>query len=576
MIELASLLEDYTPESKEDLIYFITSRLTLPGVVMQLWNNLDTLQKKAVAETLYSPQALFPQTQFRAKYGTDPDWGKALPGKKFSSPSTICLFIYKLQIPAELKSILSGFVGKPGKVNVKHTDNLPLYREDTNKRIISLNTEYAVMHEFPSILHAIGLHRVGVSSSTGKLSRSGINELNKLLYGGDYFSHPGLSEKEYEKIGDIKAYGWFTILKTLNLVYSENSLLKLTDKGKKLESLPPYDSIRRIWHEWLKADGFDELSRIEALKGQHGKGKKFLTDVTGRRRVCMNALLACPPNVWISLDDLFSFMLARGYGFYVTTSPETLYISDPLLGHMGYTEEEGWNIIEKRYVLAFFFEYMATLGLLDIAYTDPAGSRPDYYHVWGGKQLAYVSRYDGLLYFRINNLGKYCLGLSDQYTRTPFKKTTELKVLSNLEIVAVKPLHPGDAYYLGLFTLQKSENVWELDSAKMTSAVEQGCILSLFIDFLRSKCNNEIPDNVAHFLTEIDAKQNSLKVNGRALIIKAESPDLARFIVNNRRLQSCCLIAGEKIIVVPEDSKKVFLKVIHDLGYSLPLKDFML
>lgn len=587
--ELANLLAEQTPESREDLIHFIVGKLTLPDVVIQLWEDLDALQKKAVAETLYSPHTLFPQTQFRAKYGKDPDWGNAAPGKKVTHPSLICLFIYKLQIPVELKEILISFVKQPEKAKVKYRDELPLFREHSGngnrqdeknggcrkKRIVSLNTEYAVMHEFPSILYAVGLHKVGVNSSTGKLSKSGVNELNKLLYGGDYFCCLGLSGKECEKIGDTKAYGWFHILNTLNLVYSEDSVIKLTDKGKQLKGLPYYESVRQIWNEWLKAVKYDELSRIDAVKGQQGKGLRYLTDVTDRRRVCVNALSACPPDVWISVDDLFLFMLARGFTFYVTTSPETLYITDPLLGHMGYTEEEGWNIVEKRYVLVFLFEYMATLGLLDIGYSDPAGSRPDYDHIWGGKQLAFLSRYDGLFYIRINNLGKYCLGFTDNYTRTPFKKTKELKALSNLEVVAVKPLHPGDHYYLGLFTLQKSENVWELDRGRITSAIEQGCSLSLFVDFLHAKCSGEIPENVAHFLNEIGSKQDSLALKGKAWLIKAESPDLARLIVNNRRLQSSCMIAGEGMIIVPEDAKKVFLKVIHDLGYSLPSKDFI-
>lgn len=553
-----------------------------------MWEDLDTLQRNAVAETLYSPKTLFPQTQFRAKYGRDPDWGKAVPGKKFTHPSKICLFIYKLQIPCELRSILFSFVQQPANATVKYRNELPLYseytpgvsgqdekeRESKKKRIISLTTEYAAIHELPSILHVIEFHKLGINSSTGRLSKAGINELNKLLYGGDYFHHLGLSDKELQKTGDIKAYGWFTILKTLDLVYSEDSVVKLTDKGKKLKGTPYYESIRQIWKEWLVTDEYDELVRIDTIKGQQGKGIRYLTDVRGRRQVCVNALAACPPGVWISIDDLFTFMLARGFTFYVTTSPKTLYMTDPLLGHMGYAEEDGWNIIEKRYMLVFFFEYAATLGLLDIGYTAPSGSRPDYHHIWGSKQLPFMSRYDGLLYIRINNLGKYCLGLMDVYTRTPFKKTTELKVLSNLEIVAVKPLHPGDNYYLGLFTLQNSENLWVLDRGRITTALEQGCSLPLFVDFLHAKSSGEIPDNVAHFLSEIDSKQDSLAVRGKAWLIEAESPDLARLIVNNRQLQSCCMIAGEGMIVVPENAKKVFLKVIHDLGYSLLLKDF--
>ncbi len=35
-------------------------------------------------------------------------------------------------------------------------------------------------------------------------------------------------------------------------------------------------------------------------------------------------------------------------------------------------------------VLALFFEYAATLGLIDVRYTSPVGARSDYADRWGG------------------------------------------------------------------------------------------------------------------------------------------------------------------------------------------------
>ena len=36
---------------------------------------------------------------------------------------------------------------------------------------------------------------------------------------------------------------------------------------------------------------------------------------------------------------------------------------------------------------------------------DPAGARGDYRDIWGGNQLAWLSRYDGLVAVRVNELG---------------------------------------------------------------------------------------------------------------------------------------------------------------------------
>ncbi|MBN2442821.1 MAG: hypothetical protein JXJ04_15800 [Spirochaetales bacterium] len=581
---LADLLTREIFSSKEEAGDFLRKQLTTPEKVIQLWKELDSIQQSAVAETLYSPIGLFPQTQFKAKYGSNPDWGKTSPGKKITHPSKLCLFIMKLQIPSELKDILSQFVSPPEITKVKITYELPLYKEYTDnvttqeskvkiRKIISLNTEFAVMHELPSILHTLSLSKIHVQSSTGKLSKSGEQILNNLFYGGDYYQSLKKSQKEYKKMSSIKSGGWYTILSRLNYICIEDSTLTLTEKGKKLKDMPFFESIKQMWGEWLELDSYDELSRIESIKGQQGKGQKFLTDVTERREVCVNALSGCPINEWISVDDLLTFMLAKGFTFYITTQPETLYITDPLLGHMGYSEVDGWNILETRYAFVFFFEYMATLGLLDIAYINPVGSRPDYLHIWGSERLTYLSTYDGLLYIKINNLGAYCLDLTDTYTPTPLKKVRDLQILANLEIIAINQLNPGDIYFLERFTRRKSDNVWELTGPGISEALGQGSSLPLFIDFLTAKSGEPLPENVMLFLTEIGAKQTALSLAGKAWIINAESPALAQLIVHSSRLKSSCMIANEQTIVVPEESKKEFLKVIHDLGYSLPMRD---
>ena len=48
----------------------------------------------------------------------------------------------------------------------------------------------------------------------------------------------------------------------------------------------------------------DELSRIECVKGQTGKGKRGLTAVASRREAIAATLAECPVQQWISADEL--------------------------------------------------------------------------------------------------------------------------------------------------------------------------------------------------------------------------------------------------------------------------------
>jgi hypothetical protein len=43
--------------------------------------------------------------------------------------------------------------------------------------------------------------------------------------------------------------------------------------------------------------------------------------------------------------------------------------------------------------------------VIDVAYTDPRGAREDYLGLWGADQYPCLSRYDGLVAVRVNDLG---------------------------------------------------------------------------------------------------------------------------------------------------------------------------
>ncbi|WP_213455422.1 hypothetical protein [Rhizomonospora bruguierae] len=55
------------------------------------------------------------------------------------------------------------------------------------------------------------------------------------------------------------------------------------------------------------------------------------------------------------------------------------------------------------------------LGLVDIAYDEPAGARDDDHRNWGADYLDCLSRYDGLRALRLTGLGAYVLDLAVAY-----------------------------------------------------------------------------------------------------------------------------------------------------------------
>jgi hypothetical protein len=117
---------------------------------------------------------------------------------------------------------------------------------------------------------------------------------------------------------------------------------------------------------------------------------------------------AAEPGVWTDVDLLLEILATQPRPLVVARSLMALwrlYLTDSYYGSLGHAGRAAWDVLEGRYALCVLFEYAATLGVIDVAYTDPRGARDDYRGLWGADQYPCLSRYDGLAAVRVNDLG---------------------------------------------------------------------------------------------------------------------------------------------------------------------------
>jgi len=181
-----------------------------------------------------------------------------------------------------------------------------------------------------------------------------------------------------------------------------------------------------------------------------------------------------------------------------------------------------------------------------------------------------LSRYDGLLYIRINGLGAWCLGLTEEYVPSPLDVQQVLKVLPNMEVVATEPLPPGDILFLEQFAEQASDVVWKIQPIRLLEALEAGHPVADMEAFLKARAGGNLPDNVVIFFREMADRASRLADRGPARVIEAQDAALAQLIVSDSRLRSLCMLAGERYIVVPADNESAFRRGLRELGYGLP------
>ncbi len=409
------------------------------------------------------------------------------------------------------------------------------------------------------VLEQCALGRVRCSDKTRRPSASSVASLAGLLVRGDFYPDAA-----------IAAYAWPLILQAGGLAELAGTRLQLTARGRKALSAPPHGTVRDLWRKWVSSGVIDEFSRIESIKGQ--RGTNVLSSVTTRRRAVAAALTELPVDTWIEVDDLFAGMRRSGLNPTLERNSRSLwrlYLADPEYGSLGYAGNHEWEILQGRYTLVVLFEYAATLGLLDVAYTDPAGARRDFGHIWGSDDLAYLSRYDGLTAVRVNDLGAYALGITNRppVTQAP---TAALRVLSSHGVVAVGDLPQGDAMMLSAFAERTAERTWQLSMATLLAGMASGRRLDELNRLLDHACEGPVPETVSRLLSDAAARGSMLSDMGVVRLVECADPATAALVARDTRTAPHCRLLGDRHLAVAAEHDAAFREALAGLGYALP------
>jgi hypothetical protein len=615
--ELLNLLPSGTKATrKADLIAVVEHGLS-GEKLKALWEKLDETQKLAVAETIYSADGYFNASRFKVKYGVLPLFENKKEGRGYgATPTVLRLFIHPAStygsaasgyVPEDLNRRLASLVKKPTASPLPLVDELPDYVEMEDEEhewqeddpgitlidlggvntmpaqppkvnvstveipLIRRDTEVDALAELTVMLRLIDQGKLAVSDKTYLPGAAALRELGNRLNRGDFYPPEAISPDGVDSIGPIKAFAWPLLLQTAGLAELHGKKLALTKTGRAALGKPVAETLRLIWQRWMKGKQFDEFNRIDAIKGQTGKGKRSMTSAAGRRAVIEASLKQCPPGAWINFEGFSRYMKANGHDFEITREPWDLYIAHVEYGSFGHWGFHDWHILQKRYLACLLFEYAATLGLIDVAYIEPWEAEWDFGILWGVDELDFLSGYDGLMYFRLNPLGAYCLGLADTYQPSRPQTKTVLQVLPSLHVSVVSGSPTQEeGLFLGTWAERNSETLWRLDRGKILESVERGQRIAELRDFLTARDDQGLPETVEGFLAQTSQQANALKNTGTVLLIECQDEAIAELIATHEQAKSISQRVGPTHFAVKPDAEERFRQAMHSLGYGMP------
>ena len=559
----------------ESLVKALSERSTLESI----YESLDETQRLAVAETLYWTGGVYNDRRFKAKYRKRPYFQKPgggglrlSPYRGEPTPLTLLLLPRgsAFVVPVDTVPILKRFIDKPLPCRIESLASLP---DDYRGSPLSIrHGESRALSELAHMLNRVEHGKVKVSDKTGMPGRATLQYLSEQLHEPDFYNGREKKESWHEEVGPIRAFAWPLILQASGLATRASGRLKLSRTGINLLGNLSADAIRAIWQRWLTYRSFDEFSRVNAIKGQKSKGG-VMTAVADRRSVIVDALKNCPVDEWIEMDAFSRFMQAEGYLFDVTRSPWSLYIEDREYGSLGYDGYHGWNILQRRYMQAFLFEYAATLGLIDVAYVDPDMGLGGFGHMWGADGLSFLSRYDGMIYFRINSLGAYCLGLAESYVRREVQPEIRLSVRPNGQVTwaSGKP-SVEERLLLDAWCEKEGEGAWLITRTKVMAALERGMDIAEITRFLEQREEPPLPERVEALLNRCAENIGALKPPKPALLVECRDRKTAETIAGHKEARRLCVLAGDRHLVVQAEHEDQFRALIRVLGYGIPVQ----
>jgi hypothetical protein len=576
---------DKTAMRKDQLIRAIEQHLTLhlSAVLAQL----SPAEKNLLADSAHQGRLLSAR-EFSARHGAV----CPLPPRSYgwrAGVSLLAPFIhhgdrYDLEPAGLIGSLvepLRTLLPKPGPVTAQTVAQVPsawpserqVQGGDPIRPVHIFASERIAPVELSRVLRLIQGGKVKVTDATHRPTEATIRLINEALVVPDFSlkvpeSHRRneWERKFYTAAGPVRAHAWPVLVQQCGWAKARSGTLTLTEAGREIMQQFTPEAFRRGVTRAFGDPDFDELNRINHIRGQSGKGKRWLSDPALRKESIGEGLAAFPIGQWLSFTEAQRLVEASPLHCDVLeTDRPAIYFFEPQFGFI--TDNTG---LGRQYLRAFCMETLATLGVLDVAFVYPHRLWPDLRDSLGG-DLPFCSRYDGLLFVRLNPLGACALGLTEHYELCQENQPKLFQVRPNLDLVLTgDALNPADRAWLELLAVPRDATTWTLDMGRMLTHVEAGGALAELRAFLEANATDALPASVASLFDELENKLRACRGRRAAVLLEWADESLARWLATDAGFNKLCFHAGENRVVVPAEHLAAFGRAVKRFGFVLP------
>ncbi len=552
---------------RDEAIFYLIQRLQSKAALRELWDILSPITQKALSVTVHTTDGIYRPDLVRLRYGQAPP-----PPQRYWSgyiPTELDLFLGEDQkILPELYPLLRVVSPKPEKWEMPvHPEPPPRYESIGFER--SPGPEVG-LQDLTAVLALAGQGQLLVNDRMLPTYET-IQLVLENLADGDF-----LDEEALKDLNDaIKPVGLIRFALGSGLVTpgarsGYNTVLKLSPVGWEWLIGPSADLLLDALENWTNTDLFDEIDRIDHLRNAAKPGENR-TPPKERRDSIIETLSWSPQDAWLSVDDFFTALKLWQHDFEV--DPDLDAIDDITGRKMSIQElKDPWRAVQGAYTLVVLFEILGSLGALDLAYTQPQHAPPFLdapTESWQRPAQPYT-RYDGLTYFRINDLGAYLFGHSRRYNIPRVCSERFFIINERYTFRPVrKKLLPYQRQILPLLGTKQKNGAFKLDKAAWLQAQQTENTLKERKELLIARHDGPLSPKVEDWLEQIEADSTALRKGRTMITIQVRRPEVRNAILEDPELRRYCRLLDDRTLLIPSSRERAFTRKVMQLGYGV-------
>lgn len=434
-------------------------------------------------------------------------------------------------------------------------ENFKLSHDDKNiekiKSLFKNNNESEFLSNINLYMEFLNSGEIRLSNSGKILKESKVNMLKHCNITEYYSDVKGLEQLKTE---------------TISLF-----LLALKEKYRDAKYFSA-DKIKDIILELFEDKVFDTNSNflyttyfLNYLKGTKNiwEGRENLTVLI---KNLVEILRGIPEDSYISISKIINVFLYKDNNIELIDFKDIkdyIYINEAnyertkILNYETYIE-----YVTIPFIKSFVF-LLGVLGIFELVYDRP-GKKDSLYLKSG-----YLSKYEGLRYIKLTDLGKYVFEKIDNYENLKIYEKSEVQLDDKRHLVTVIGETPVRRMFFETIGKKISGNLYKVTKDTFIKGIENIGDLNLRIEKFKENIDvKDIPKVWQEFFEDLREKFTAIEVVENIVVLKlVGDKSLINLVVKDNKIKDLILKAEDYHILVKQENLKALIKIFNDYGY---------